>query len=58
VFLNAGLEYRPKPNARIRVDGYNLLGIFEPDLNHRIFYGDNSMVSEAPAVGISGQLCY
>ncbi len=58
VFLNAGLEYRPEPSARIRIDGYNLLGIFEPDLNHRIFYGDNSMVSEAPAVGISGQLCY
>jgi iron complex outermembrane receptor protein len=58
VFLNAGLEYRPTPSARIRVDGYNLLGIFEPDLNHRVFYGDNSMVSEAPAVGISGQLCY
>ena len=53
-----GLEYRPSQNARIRVDGYNLLGIFEPDLNHRVFYGDNSMVSEAPAVGISGQLCY
>ena len=58
VFLDAGLEYRYSRCARIRVDGYNLLGIFEPDLNHRIFYGDNSMVSESPALGISGQLCY
>lgn len=57
-FLNAGLEYRYSRSSRIRVDGYNLLGIFEPDLNHRVFYGDNSMVSDAPAVGVSGQLCY
>ena len=58
VFLNAGLDYRYSPNVRFRVDGYNLLGIFEPDLNKRIYYGDNSFVSEAPAVGISGQVCY
>jgi iron complex outermembrane receptor protein len=58
VFLNVGLDYRYNPNVRFRVDGYNLLGIFEPDLNKRIFYGDNSFVSEAPAVGVSGQVTY
>jgi outer membrane receptor for ferrienterochelin and colicin len=58
VFLDAGLDYRLNKNTRFRVDGYNLLGIFEPDLNHRVMYGDNSMLSEAPAVGVSGQVTY
>jgi len=58
VFLNVGIDYRFNKNVRLRVDGYNLLGIFEPDLNHRIYYGDSSMVSEAPAIGISGQATY
>jgi hypothetical protein len=58
VFLNVGIDYRYSRNTRFRVDGYNLLGIFQSDLNKRIFYGDNSFISEAPAVGISGEMCF
>ena len=58
IFLNLGLEYRVNRNARFRVDGYNLLGILQSDLNRRIFYGHNSFISEAPALGVSGEVCY
>src|SRR5262249_52383647 len=56
IFYNFGVEYRYSPHARFRVDGYNLLGIFQSDLNKRIFYGDNSFISEAPAVGVSAEV--
>jgi outer membrane receptor protein involved in Fe transport len=56
VFYNLGLEYRYSRCTRFRVDGYNLLGVFQSDLNKRIFYGDNSFISEAPAVGVSGEM--
>jgi outer membrane receptor for ferrienterochelin and colicin len=58
VFYNLGLDYRYSQNVRFRVDGYNLLGIFQSDLNKRIFYADNDFISEAPAVGISGEVRY
>jgi outer membrane receptor protein involved in Fe transport len=58
VFLNLGVEYRYSRNTRFRVDGYNLLGAFDQDLNHRNFYGDNSFVNEAVAIGVSGEMLY
>jgi iron complex outermembrane receptor protein len=50
-FLNLGLQYQPRKNLTFRVDGYNLLGIFNSDLNKRNYYtslGDYR--SEAAAV--------
>lgn len=58
VFLNLGLEYRWTRNVRFRVDGYNLLGILQSDVNRRPFGGEGSFYSEAPALGLSGEACY
>ena len=58
VFLNLGLEYRCNRNMRLRVDGFNLLGILQSDLNRRPFGGEGSFYSEAPAIGLSGEACY
>jgi iron complex outermembrane receptor protein len=37
-YLNLGLQYQPRKNLTLRVDGYNLLGIFDHDLNKRNYY--------------------
>lgn len=58
VFFNLGLAYQYNDHLRMRLDGYNLLGGFERDLNKRIFHGDNSFRSEAPALGVSAELLY
>jgi iron complex outermembrane receptor protein len=54
-FLNLGLQYQPKKNLTFRVDGYNLLGIFCKDFNHRNYMGEGSadFRSHAAAVGVS-----
>lgn len=53
-YLNLGLQYRPAKDLTIRVDGYNLLGIFNKDLNKRNYYaGFGDFRSHAPAVGVS-----
>jgi outer membrane receptor protein involved in Fe transport len=58
VFFNLGLDYRYNDYVRLRVDGYNLLGGFDMDLNKRNYYGDNSFRSEAPALGLSAEVVY
>jgi iron complex outermembrane receptor protein len=58
VFFNLGLDYKYNDNVRLRVDGYNLLGGFDIDLNKRGYYGDNSFRSEAPALGVSAEVVY
>ncbi len=56
-FLNLGLEYKPSENLSVRVDGYNLLGIFDIDLNRRFMVWDNLYPADsrtsAPALGVS-----
>jgi hypothetical protein len=52
-FLNLGLQYRPCKHLTFRLDGYNLLGLFNSDLNKRNYYtslGDYR--SEAAAVAV------
>jgi iron complex outermembrane receptor protein len=52
-YLNLGLQYQPSKNVTFRLDGYNLLGIFDSDLNKRNYYtslGDYR--SHAPAVAL------
>lgn len=58
VFFNLGLDYRYTENIRLRLDGYNLLGGFDRDLNKRIYHGDNGFRSEAPALGVSCEVLY
>ncbi len=57
MFLNLGFEYNPANNLKIRVDGYNLLGIFDRELNGRLFgWGENNPAAyqaAAPAIGVS-----
>jgi len=52
-YLNLGLQYQPKENLTFRVDGFNLLGIFDKDLNKRNYYADPDYRSHAAAVGVS-----
>ena len=37
-YLNLGLQYQPSRQLTLRVDGYNLLGAFDKDLNKRNYY--------------------
>jgi hypothetical protein len=58
VFFNLGLDYKYNDHVRLRMDGYNLLGGFDMDLNKRNYFGDNSFRSEAPALGLSAEVVY
>jgi outer membrane receptor for ferrienterochelin and colicins len=52
-YLNLGLQYQPCRSLTVRLDGYNLLGIFDRDLNKRNYYtslGDYR--SHAPAIAL------
>jgi len=53
-YLNTGLQYEHSKNLTIRVDGYNLLGIFDPDFNKRNYYSSlGDFRSHAVAVAVS-----
>jgi len=55
-FLNIGAEYKPSDNLAIRVDGFNLLGAFNRDLNKRVTFEGwqaGEYRCEAPAVAVS-----
>ncbi len=53
-YLNLGLQYRPSENLTVRLDGYNLLGLFDKDLNKRNYYSaPGDYRSHAAAVGLS-----
>lgn len=53
VYLNLGLQYEPCEALTVRLDGYNLLGIFDKDLNKRNYYnGFGDYRSHAPAVAL------
>jgi outer membrane receptor for ferrienterochelin and colicins len=55
-FLNIGLEYQPSKNMTIGIMGYNLLGMFNSDLNKRNYLASSGDYrSEAPAVGVMVQ---
>jgi len=52
-YLNLGLQYQPKKNLIFRLDGYNLLGIFDSDLNKRNYYSSlGDYRSHAAAVAL------
>ncbi|HOQ03999.1 MAG TPA: TonB-dependent receptor [Anaerohalosphaeraceae bacterium] len=52
-YLNLGLQYRPNQNLTFRVDGMNLLGIFDKDLNKRNYGASGAFRSHAPSIGVS-----
>jgi iron complex outermembrane receptor protein len=53
VYLNLGLQYVHSRHLTVRVDGYNLLGLFDEDLNKRNYYdGLGDYRSHAPAVAL------
>ncbi len=53
IFLSMGLEYRLTPNTDVSLHGYNLMGIFDKDLNKRNFFQRTSMYRDAaPSVAI------
>jgi iron complex outermembrane receptor protein len=55
-YLNLGLQYQPNKDLTIGVTGYNLLGIFNKDLNKRNYLDSNGDYrSDAAAVGVSVQ---
>jgi hypothetical protein len=56
MFFNLGMAYQYNCHTRFRVDGYNLLGGFDRDLNKRIYYSDMGFTSEAPALGLSCEM--
>jgi iron complex outermembrane receptor protein len=52
-YLNLGLQYQPNKRLTVRLDGYNLLGIFDRDLNKRNYYASfGDYRSDAPALAL------
>ncbi len=53
-FLNLGLQYQPTERLTVRLDGYNLLGIFDKDFNKRNYLGGaGDYRCEAVALGLT-----
>jgi hypothetical protein len=51
-YLNLGLQYAHSPHLTVRLDGYDLLGVFDEDLNKRnCCHGFGDYRSHAPAAG-------
>ena len=59
IFVNLGVEHKISKNKTLRVDGYNLLGFIDHDLNKRRVGFNTDYPAQyrchAPAVGISYQ---
>jgi long-subunit fatty acid transport protein len=57
IFLNLGVQFKPTKDLTVRVDGYNLLGIFDINLNKRLIGYDplspGDARAHAPALGVS-----
>jgi hypothetical protein len=53
-FLNTGVQYKHSNRLTVHVHGYNLLGIFDDDYNHRNYGGEGytDFRSHAAAVAI------
>jgi outer membrane receptor protein involved in Fe transport len=53
-WLDLGLQYKPDKHLEVGLNGYNLLGIFERDLNKRNYIqGGGDFRDAAPALGLS-----
>jgi iron complex outermembrane receptor protein len=59
VFLNAGLEYRPRKDVTLRADAFNILGLWDKTLNKRIyFFRGSNYSSEAAALAVSANFAF
>ncbi|MBN1359422.1 MAG: TonB-dependent receptor [Sedimentisphaerales bacterium] len=56
-YLNLGLQYQPSKNLTVRLDGYNLLGMFDIDLNKRNYYSSPGDY-RAHAAAVAASLIY
>jgi hypothetical protein len=57
VFVNVGVECRPKENIELRWDAFNILGWFDDTLNKRNYLVRSSAYrSEAPAFSLSAKV--
>jgi len=52
-YLDLGLQYKASKDLTIGITGYNLLGLFNMDLNKRNYMSDPDYRDEAVAVGVS-----
>jgi hypothetical protein len=55
-YLNIGLQYKPSNDLTVNLTGYNLLGVFNKDLNKRNYVetkGAGDFRSHASAIGVS-----
>jgi iron complex outermembrane receptor protein len=52
-YLDLGLQYQPSKDMIIGITGYNLLGVFDKDINKRNYHNDPDYRSHAVAVAVS-----
>jgi long-subunit fatty acid transport protein len=57
-YLDMGLQYQPDKNLTLRLDGYNLLGIFDSNLNKRNYGGEGSADFRDHAVAVAFSMTY
>ena len=51
VYFNSGIEYQFNKRTKLSIHGYNLLGLFNEDLNKRNFFKSSSnYIDEAPSI--------
>jgi len=53
IYFNSGVEYQLNKRTKLSLHGYNLLGIFNEDLNKRNYFkGSSNYIDEAPSISI------
>ena len=53
IYFNSGVEYQFNKRTKLSVHGYNLLGLFNEDLNKRNYFKSSSnYIDEAPAISV------
>ncbi len=57
-FLNLGVQYKPSDNLSIQFTGYNLLGLFDPDMNKRNYGASESADYRNEAAAFGATLRY
>ncbi len=59
IYLNLGLEFKASPFWSVRLDGYNLLGVFDSEINKRNFINRVSEYrAEAPALAVTARYSF
>jgi iron complex outermembrane receptor protein len=54
IYFNSAIEYQFNKNTKIALNGYNLLGFFNKDVNKRNYFKQSShYIDEAPSIAVS-----